>query len=102
MVPSERMICSPVMSGKPTTVNRIRSPDFNGITSLSSPDLITCPDLTCSDFGVVPAVVGKGMLGLVEKMGEIDGLAIGRVDDSGGIGVGAAIVGAIELRKKSP
>ena len=102
MVPSERMICSPVMSGKPTTVNRIRSPDFNGITSLSSPDLISCPDVTCSDFGVVTPVKGKGTVGLVEKMGEIEGLTIGRVDDSGGIGVGAASVGVIELRKKSP
>ena len=86
------------MSGNPTTVNRIRSPDFSGITSLS-----------CPDFVVVDPV--NGTVGLVEKVGEIDGLAIGEVDggvdgemgDSGGIG--AAIVGAIVLivlRKISP
>ena len=86
------------MSGKPTTVNRIRSPDFSGITSLSWPD-----------FVVVDPV--NGMVGLVEKTGEIDGLAIGRVDDgvSGEMGdsggIGAAIVGPIVLivlRKISP
>ena len=96
------------MSGKPTTVNRIRSPDFSGMTSLSCPDLV-----------VVNPV--NGMVGLVEKVGEIDGRTIGRVGDAegdtvgdaegdtvgnpGGIGVGAAIVGPIVLivlRKRSP
>lgn len=66
--------------------------------------------LSCPDFVVVDPV--NGMVGLVEKTGEIDGLTIGRVDDgvdgemgdSGGIG--AAIVGSIVLRivlrKRSP
>lgn len=104
MVPSERMICSPVMSGKPTTVNRIRSPDFNGITSLSCPEFI--PDFI--DLITVVALAGNGLVVSVEKVGVIDGLTIGRVDDGiddgadNSEGIGAAIVGVIVLRKNSP
>ena len=112
MVPSERMICSPVMSGKPTTVNRIRSPDFNGITSLSCPEFI--PDFI--DLITVVVLAGNGLVVSVEKVGVVDGLTIGRID--GGVddgiddgvgdgvdnseGIGAAIVGVIVLIKNSP
>lgn len=57
---------------------------------------------------MVVVLVGKGMVGLVEKVGEIDGLMISRGGDGIGDGVdnsegvGAAIVGAIVLRKNSP
>jgi hypothetical protein len=112
MVPSERMICSPVMSGNPTTVNRIRSPDFNGITSLSWPELIP-------DFIIVGVLAGNGLVVSVEKVGVIDGITLGRInggvdgevdgiDDGVGDGVdnsegiGAAIVEVIVLRKNSP